>query len=61
VAGDGKIYIAAESGMLMVIGAGKNLDVLAQNDLGERIMATPAIKDGTFYVRTEKHMYAFRE
>jgi outer membrane protein assembly factor BamB len=61
VAGDGKIYIAAESGTLMVLEAGKSLKVLAQNDLGERVMATPAIADGTLYVRTEKHMYAFRD
>ncbi len=61
VAGDGKVYIAAESGTLMVIEAGRKLNVLAQNELGERIMATPAIADGTLYIRTEQGLYAFRE
>jgi outer membrane protein assembly factor BamB len=61
VAGDGKIYIAAESGSLIVLEAGKSMKVLARNDLGERIMATPAITDGTLYVRTEKYLYAFRD
>jgi outer membrane protein assembly factor BamB len=61
VAGDGKIYVAAESGMLFVIEAGNDLKVLAPNNLGERIMATPAIADGTLYVRTERHLFAFRD
>lgn len=47
--------------MLMVTEAGSTLKVLAENDLGERIMATPAIADDTLYVRTEKSRYAFRE
>jgi hypothetical protein len=38
---------------------GDELNVLARNDLNERIMATPAIVDGTIYVRTDKHLYAF--
>jgi outer membrane protein assembly factor BamB len=61
VAGDGKVYIASESGMLFVIEAGPVLKVLAQNNLQDRIMATPAIAAGTLYVRTEKTLYAFRE
>lgn len=61
VAGDGKVYIASESGTLMVIRVDKSLEILARNDLDERVMATPAIADGTLYVRTEKHVYAFRD
>jgi outer membrane protein assembly factor BamB len=60
VAGDGKIYLASESGILYVLAAGKALKILAQNDIGERIMATPAIVDGTLFVRTESALYAFR-
>jgi len=33
--------------------------VLAQNDLKERIMATPALVDGKIYVRTERHLWVF--
>jgi outer membrane protein assembly factor BamB len=61
IAGDGKVYIAAENGTLMVLAAGNALKLLAENKLGERIMATPAIADGTLYVRTEGNLYAFRE
>jgi outer membrane protein assembly factor BamB len=61
VAGDGKIYLASESGVLFVIEAGNRMNLLAQNDLGQRVMATPAIADGTLYVRTESNLFAFRE
>ena len=59
VAGDGKIYVASQRGVVAVLRAGDTLDVLARNDLGEPILATPAIVDGKLYVRTEGHLYAF--
>lgn len=61
VAGDGKIYIAADAGAVVVVKAGSEFEVLAENDLGEPISATPALADGTVFVRTAKHLYAFRE
>jgi hypothetical protein len=59
VAGDGKVYAASGKGVMAVLEAGDTFKVLARNDLREPIMATPAIADGTVYVRTEKHLYAF--
>jgi len=41
--------------------AGNRFEVLAENDLGESIGATPALVDGTLYVRTARHLFAFRE
>ena len=59
VAADGRIYAASESGTIVVFRAGDSLDVLARNDLGESITATPAIARHKLYVRTAKHMWAF--
>ena len=59
VVGDGKIYAASARGVVSVYQAGDELKVLAHNDLGERIMATPALVDGRVYVRTAAHLYAF--
>jgi outer membrane protein assembly factor BamB len=61
VAGDGKIYVASQLGVVVVLAAGDRFTVLARNDLGESIQATPALVDGKIYVRTEKHLYAFAE
>lgn len=59
VAADGKIYTCAARGQVAVLSAGPELEVLSLTDLGERIMATPALADGQVLVRTEQHLYAF--
>jgi outer membrane protein assembly factor BamB len=59
VAADGRIYAASETGTIVVFRASDKLEVLARNDLGESITATPAIADHKLYVRTAKHLWAF--
>jgi len=59
VVGDGKIFAASGRGVVTVFAPGDDLEILARNDLGERIMATPALVEGRIYVRTEKHLFAF--
>jgi outer membrane protein assembly factor BamB len=58
VASDGKIYVAAEAGEVLVLKAGRSFEVLARNDMGESCMATPAISNGSLFVRTRGHVYA---
>jgi outer membrane protein assembly factor BamB len=55
----GRIYIASRNGIVTVFDAGEKLNVLAQNNLGELITATPAAVDNKLYLRTEKALYAF--
>lgn len=59
VAAKGRIYIASLNGIVTVIDSGEKLNIIAQNNLGESISATPAIADNKIYVRTEKALYAF--
>jgi outer membrane protein assembly factor BamB len=61
VAGSGNLYASSYNGVVVVFKAGDQGEVLAKNDLGERIVATPALVDGRIYVRTEGHLYAFGE
>jgi outer membrane protein assembly factor BamB len=56
----GRIYTASVDGTIAVFDARDSLEVLSRNDLGERIAATPAMGGDTLYVRTEKHLWAFR-
>ena len=60
VAAGGNIFTASEAGIITVLEARDTLSVVARTDLGERIMATPALVGDTLYVRTEGHMWAFR-
>lgn len=59
VAADGKIYFCSVNGDVIVVQAGDQFKVLAQNKIGERIYATPAPVGGQIYLRTDKNMYAF--
>lgn len=59
VAGDGKVFLASDAGVVIVLKASERYEVLAENDLGETIRATPALVDGVIYVRTAGHLWAF--
>jgi hypothetical protein len=37
---------------------GREYKLLAQNEVGETVMATPAISDGVLYIRARKHLFA---
>lgn len=59
VAADNKIYICSSNGIIIVVQAGDEFKILAQNRIEERIYATPALVDGKVYLRTDKNIYAF--
>ncbi|MEP7361881.1 MAG: PQQ-binding-like beta-propeller repeat protein [Acidobacteriota bacterium] len=59
VAGDGKVFIASHNGVVAVLRAGGQQELLAANALNEDIFATPAIADGRLYVRTVSALYCF--
>jgi outer membrane protein assembly factor BamB len=59
VAGDGKIFIASHNGVVAVLRAGGQQELLAANALDEEIFATPAIAGRRVYVRTVSAMYCF--
>jgi outer membrane protein assembly factor BamB len=60
VAASGRIYVASDRGTVTVFQAGDSLRILAKNELGEPIMATPAIVSGKIYIRTRGKLYAFK-
>ncbi len=59
VAAGDKILFATTSGKVAVVQAGDQLNVLAVNDLGEGIYATPAIAENRIYLRTNETLYCF--
>ena len=58
VASGGNVYIVAETGEVYVVRAGEEFELVAENDMGEILMATPAIADGTLYIRGRKQLFA---
>lgn len=61
VAADGKIFVTGENGFITVLKAGPELEVLARNDLGDSIIATPAISAGRLFVRTKNSLVCVQE
>jgi outer membrane protein assembly factor BamB len=60
VAADGRIYVTSQRGLVTVVTAGDALEVLARNDLGEVVQASPVPVDDLLFIRTATQLYAFR-
>ena len=58
VAAEGKVYFTSEDGTIYVLRAGPEYEVLAENPMGETLMATPALSEGTMFIRTRGHLVA---
>jgi outer membrane protein assembly factor BamB len=58
VAGDGKVYFASETGEVIVLRAGRAPQVIARNDVGERLLASPAISNGQIFLRSDRTLFA---
>jgi len=55
-----RIYTCSYNGTITVLSA-DDFSVLAHNKLKEKIGASPVAIDDVLYVRTDKHLYAFRD
>src|SRR5258708_3128110 len=54
---NGKIFALSEDGDTFVIQAGKEFKLLGKNTLDEMCMATPAIAQGSLFIRTATKLY----
>ncbi len=54
---DGRIYFLSEEGTGVVIEPGKTFRRLATNVLDGAILASMAVSGGSFFVRTDAHLY----
>jgi len=55
--GDGRIYFLNETGKTTVIAPGKTYEVLAENELPGRTLASLATADGAIFLRTDEALY----
>jgi outer membrane protein assembly factor BamB len=57
VAADGKIYFVSETGETIVLKSGREPVILARNDIGQRLIASPAISNGQIFLRTDDRVF----
>lgn len=57
VAANGRIYVVGRNGATAVINAGDQFELVALNQLDEKIDASPAIVDDDLFLRGSEHLY----
>jgi outer membrane protein assembly factor BamB len=55
---DGKVFFTNDDGETFVVRAGPVFELIRVNALGERVLASPALVDGRWYIRTERALVA---
>jgi outer membrane protein assembly factor BamB len=57
----GRVYVFSEDGKTTVVEAGREFKVLAENQLDDGFMASPAIAGRALFLRTRTHLYRIEE
>lgn len=58
VAVDGKVFFTNDHGETFVLRAGPKFELLHTNRIGESVLASPALVDGRWYIRTDRNVFA---
>ena len=53
------LFLCAQRGSVIAVEASDRFRILARNDIGESLSATPAIAQDSLYIRGEKSLWAF--
>jgi outer membrane protein assembly factor BamB len=61
VCADGRLYFFSEEGKGTVVQASRTFTKLAENQLDDGFMASPAIAGKALYLRTKTHLYRVEE
>ena len=57
VSADGLVYFVSDRGVTTIIRPSETFAVIAKNELGEPVSASPAISQGQIFLRTHRHLY----
>ena len=59
-AADGKVYMGDEDGDVVVLRAGREMEVIGEYNLGASVYSTPVVKDGVMYILTRNRLWALK-
>jgi outer membrane protein assembly factor BamB len=57
VSAEGLVYFLNDNGVMHVVKAAGEYELVAKNELGEKTFASPAISQGQIFLRGEKHLF----
>jgi outer membrane protein assembly factor BamB len=55
---DGKVYIGNEVGAILVFEHSKEMNMLAENDMGNSVFSTPIVANNTLFVTNKNALFA---
>ena len=58
---DGKVYLGDEDGDVTVLTADKTMKVIAENNMGSSVYATPVPANGTLFIVNRNQLFAIAE
>ena len=58
---DGKVYVGDEDGDLVVLAVTKEKKIISETNLGAAIYGTPIVANGTIYLQSNTHLFAFAD
>jgi len=57
VSAEGRVYFLNDKGVMNVVKVGPRFVCIAQNELGEKCFASPAISQGQIFLRGDRHLF----
>jgi outer membrane protein assembly factor BamB len=61
LAADSRIYLFSEEGKTTVLATGREFKKLAESQLGDGFMASPAVSGKALFLRSRSHLYRIEE
>ena len=58
---DGKVFLGDEDGDVVVLRAGREMEVFGEYNLGAAVYCTPVAKDGILYILTRNRIWALKD
>ena len=58
---NGLLYFSDQDGRTVIVKPGRKLQIVAENQLPEGLMASPAVAGDALYLRTKTHLYRIEE
>jgi len=58
---DGKVYVGDEDGDFVVLAATKEKRIISETNLGAAVYGTPVVANGTVYLQSNTHLFAFTD
>lgn len=53
---EGLVFFISDTGLLRTVRPGKELDLVAESDIGGTVFASPALSDGQIFIRTDTEL-----